>query len=350
MATRAYSVPWINGRQRINYSNTSENSAKVNGKLQLAVHAHSFVHNVVTGSSSNFGGTDCQGAETSESLPFTTAMDNEVYSKFVGKLHSGSADLGVTFASWGQTAQMLQDRLEKLNDFFSLRRVSRRRRRRRPQREDRFSRRALASDVLEGEFGWVPLVKDIHAALVTACGKNAVPSTWVRASSGFTRYDVYDDGGTFPRTRQTKSGSGRVTYAAAVAVTNPNLWLLNRLGLINPLTVAWDRVPWSFVVNMFVNVNQIIGSLSDTVGLTLSGVNVTRSCRILREQQIWWKDFYGQGQHRISSCNVLSKRRDRFITGGSLPRPSLQLKAPNIDWNLAVIASALVVQKVKALH
>lgn len=70
---------------------------------------------------------------------------------------------------------------------------------------------------------------------------------------------------------------GTVTFSAGVVVTNPNLWLGNKLGLINPLSVAWDLVPWSFVANMFVNIGQLLGSLTDLAGLSLRDDSLTYS-------------------------------------------------------------------------
>lgn len=348
MTIVTYNRPWSvssSGGTYEGYYNQSEVSPRVNGKLRLRSNAHEYSLARVTAFGQSHGVNDCGGAENAASFPWTTAQSNEVYAKFVGKLRAGDADLGVTLASWQQSANMIVDRLEKLKDFFSLRRVSRRRRRRRPQREDRFSRRQLASDVLEGEFGWLPLVADIHACLTTVCGEQAIPSNWVHATSRFSM-EKYTDAVGNPRRITRDSGRGRITYAAKVSVTNPNLWLLNRLGLINPLVVAWDLVPWSFVVNMFVNVNQLLGSLTDTVGLTLTDVSQTKSYSTLREQQTQWHS--GVAQNRTSWSNVLKRHRVR--TAGSIPKPSLQAKVPNLDWNLAVIASALVVQKVKAFH
>jgi hypothetical protein len=351
MPTRSFSTPLSIDPTKYfeDFTASWERSSRVNGKLKLTAHAYSKTHGRVTMARSNYAGNGCDAATSVDDLPFNDSHYNEVYAKFAGKLHAGGADLGVAFGSWAQTVDMIVDRCEKLRDFFSLKRASRRKSRRRPKREDKFSRKALASDVLEGEFGWLPLVADIYHGLVTVCGKNAIPSTWVHASSVFTRY-THDDNtlASVPRVITDRSGKGRLTIACAVEVENPNLWLLNRLGLINPLTVAWDLVPWSFVVNMFVNVNQILSSLTDFVGLTLSQSTVTRSYSGLREQTTTWKDFYGPGLNRFSAMNVLSKRKNRVA--GPIPRPSLVIKAPSVDWNLCVIASALVVQKVKAFH
>lgn len=346
MALKQYTKYAFAGFAYETYYNDSVSSSKVNGKLILKAHPHTFALNRLTSYGSSFNGNDCSPAQ-SVSFPWTSEHNNAVYAKFVGQLRKGSASMGVNFASWQQSADMIVSRLGKLQDFFDLKRVSRRRSRRRPKQDDRFSSKALASDVLEGEFGWLPLVKDIHACLTTVCGENAVPSTWVRASSKFA-HSVYSEQitGYNPRRSTNITGNGRITYAASVAVSNPNLWLLNRLGLINPLTVAWDLVPWSFVVNMFVNVNQVLSCLTDTVGLTISDGSYTRSSLLLQEQRTWWHS--GVANNRTSFSNCLSKQKTR--TTGALVPPSLAFKAPHLDWNLAVIASSLLVQKVKAFH
>lgn len=346
MAIRSYNTLGRYGKSVKAYYNNSTNSPKVNGKLKLVSNGHQLVDSTVTHMSSNWAGNRCQDANTQVSFPWTSVHYNEVYSKFVGKLHKGGADLGVAFGSMSQTVDMITDRCGKLRDFFSLRRTSRRRRRRRPQREDRFSREQLASDVLEGEFGWLPLVTDIYKAMVTAC--SALDSSWIQASSRFSRYETVINSGS-PTITSVFSGKARLTIAASVVVTNPNLWLLNRLGLINPGLVAWDLVPWSFVVNMFVNINSMIKSLSAFVGLTISDASVTYSASQLREQTTVWKNMLGAGRDEISAINTNTKTRSRTALG-SIPKPSLQAKLPNTDWNLAAIASALVVQKVKAFH
>lgn len=345
MALTYYTIPHLYGKLYKSYYKESIPSSRVNGRLVLGVNPHTLDDRTLMLVRTNFTGQYCQGAETGSSFPWLPSHYNEVYGKFVGKLHSGGADLGVTFGSLGQTIEMVIDRLGKLKDFFSLKRTSRRRRRRRPKREDRFSRGALASDVLEGEFGWVPLVQDIHNGLVTACGEDAIPSSWVRASSRFTHSGVVVDSGS-PEFTTTTSGWGRCTIAAAVSIANPNLWLLNRLGLINPAVVAWDLVPWSFVVNMFVNVNQLLGSLTDFVGLTIGQSSVTYSSSILREQRAVGNGFTAG---RVCQMNVNCKSRYRQV-GNSIPHPNLQVRIPNVGLNTAVIASALVVQKVQAFH
>lgn len=335
---RSYSIPLgVGGRLYKSYYNESYSSPRVNGQLKLQGNLHNLVDSTLTMYRRSLSGRlDVQGAESFPSFPITQEHYNEAYSRFVGKLHRGGASLGVTMASWGQSSQMITGRLGSILRIF--RRVAPAIRR----NKRRYGARALASDVLEGEFGWVPLLADIHSIIKTVFCDDAIPPQWVRASArpsdNWTR--VNEDSN--PSTHETFSGTARVTISAKVEIENPNLWILNRLGLINPLTVAWDLVPWSFVVNMFANVNQVLTSLSATVGLRLSNCTVTRSSRVLKEMRATYRS--GGDPPEISLSNVVCKKRWR--ESGDLPRPKLQIRLPNVGLNLAVIASALVAQRV----
>lgn len=338
-------LPGFPGQLYFQQAWSSTNSPKVNGKLQLRANAHT-AHVAEVTYFRPLGKLTCPGANVSSTFPFTQSQYNEVYAQWVGKLRRGDASMGVTLGSWAQSRSMIVDRTRKLKDFFSL---VQRNVRRKPYL---YRKRDLASDFLEGEFGWLPLVSDIHAALTTVCA-NAVPPQWVRASRTYTHSKTSETRHSGMVTnRIVESGSARLTLAAGAEIANPNLWLANRLGLINPATVAWDLVPWSFVVNMFVNVNQVVESVTDTVGLTISNGNVTRSSRILREEVSWVPNDYTEGGRKYArgesyAINVNTVSRTRS-TGG-IPTPSLALKVPGVNWELAAIGSALLAQRVRSI-
>jgi hypothetical protein len=341
MATRSYSVPIFGGGGKLyeKYTNTSTSSGRDSqGNLVLRSNPHAFGHSKCTMWTNVAPGKafTCQGAEANPTYPFSSAENNQVYAKFVGKLRKGSGSLGVTAASWRQSRQMIVDRLKKIDRIFDR---AQRMRNRNPRRR-RYSSRDLASDFLEGEFGWVPLLGDIFAVADSICGA-AFPRQWVSATSRFNHQSYSETLGS-PSIFTTETGWGRVTCSAGVDIANPNLWLLNRCGLINPAVVAWDLVPWSFVVNMFVNVNQVLGSFTDTLGLNLSNANTTRSSSILQEQRTYTRISSQEAYNNHS--NVMYRFRSRVA--GSIPQPSLRFKLPNVNFELMAIASALTRQKV----
>lgn len=278
----------------------------------------------------------CLSAGQQVTFAFTSEHETAVYARMIGKLKQGGASMGVTLASWGQSREMIVSRLTKVSNILGT--AEKNLKKMKPKQRPR-ALNARASDVLEVEFGWRPLVQDIHASLTTVCSQ-AIPLQRVTARSRFVVSSRTDTRNFGSNTGQLVlvSGYAGMSASASVQISNPNLWLLNRLGLINPATVIWDLVPWSFVVNMFLNVNQMIESVTDTVGLDITGASITRSSHLLREHTVLESNPRG-----YSSANTVTHYRNRSL--GALPRPSWQLKVPKLDWELALIASSLVVQR-----
>jgi hypothetical protein len=137
-----------------------------------------------------------------------------------------------------------------------------------------------------------------------------------------------------------------VTVASTVQITNPNLWLLNRLGLINPGTVIWDLIPWSFVVNMFVNINAILESFTDTVGLDISNQSVTKSYSALATTRAYSSEA-NMKLGNYASWDTYHKNRTR--TTGTIPAVKWAFRVPDLNWELALIATSLVVQKMNKI-
>lgn len=127
--------------------------------------------------------------------------------------------------------------------------------------------RRLADGWLEVHFGWLPLVSAVYGAV------EAYRSSIVNgANLSFKRFgsrplnDMRDQAlfaqslidGSKPR------ASARV-YAT---VQNSKLYTLNKLGLINPASLAWDLLPYSFVVDWFYPIGRTLKYLTDRVGLS----------------------------------------------------------------------------------
>lgn len=148
-----------------------------------------------------------------------------------------------------------------------------------------------------------------------------------------------------PTIRQVYSGTARVTLSASCLVSNPNLALANRLGVINPAVVAWDLVPWSFVVNMFVNVNELLSSLTDEVGYDVTDRTRTDTVRTLTEVLISRAAVY---KETPSYGSILRKRKTRQAV--SAFAPSLTVKVPDFSWETALIAGSLLIQKINKLN
>lgn len=171
----------------------------------------------------------------------------------------------------------------RFGDFCDILRIN-------PKRKDAHlvnSRRRVQKQAsglfLEYTYGWKPLVSDIYVGLnaIVDAPQNVKRPIRARASSG-----------TFPvymRPNRVSGGSGRydVDLRAIITVTDENLFTLNRTGLINPVTIAWQLLPFSFIVDWFVNVEQFVNSLTDYIGLRVDDPSTSvRSRAVSNEYEL----------------------------------------------------------------
>lgn len=195
-----------------------------------------------------------------------------------------------------------------------------------------------ANTWLEFTFGWTPLVQDIGSAIeVLQQQFNPEP---VHASSKVVRYPI----------KPFDGGSGYVVVtqchyfvSSKIRVSNPNLFLANQLGFTNPAQVAWDIVPFSFVVDWFLPVNKFLGSFSNDLGLEL--IDPMRGWGVVTDGTFRHVSNYGGLPQRGRGVACLR-------TLGAPPRPSLmnRLRAPVANPWLAATSVSLLIQQLQKLR
>lgn len=269
-------------------------------------------------------------------------VEQTALAKFKGKLKKDSASLGVTLGSWRQSRDMIVHRLTSVSKMLDRAYVSLTRDRKRLKRV-RKEREPLANLVLEEKFGWEPLVEDIRNSLKTL--SRDIPNSWVRGrhTAEISWQRVAGESWEARGERESYQGTVMVTVAANVTIENPNLFLANQLGLINPATVIWDLVPWSFLVNMFLNVNAMISSVTDYLGMSIKDKSTTRSYDLTYKNL----KYSPAGIYGTSESQIHMRYKER--EPGSFPVTKWQWRVPKLNWDLAIIASALLLQKAKRL-
>jgi hypothetical protein len=157
--------------------------------------------------------------------------------------------------------------------------------------------KSLADGVLEVYFGYKPIMSDIDACAETL-SKEFDPET-VDASA--KRRDTRQTSLVFTGSKFWKDEEWwyKVKCGCEAQITNPNLALAQSLGLVNPFATAWELMPWSFVVDYFINVNQFVNCLTDEYGVALS--------KPFTRETMWSFSLY-----RDQTINVVTKA----ITGG----------------------------------
>jgi hypothetical protein len=203
---------------------------------------------------------------------------------------------------------------------------------------------------LEYSYGWRPLVKDIEGAAellartfdpyftskppVTAatgsCSKTGNLKQQVHNFTGYTTYNFATSGSVNQRTKCV------VRYQ----VSDSTLNVLRKTGISNPALLAWELLPYSFVVDWLLNVSRYLENVNASQGLhfhsgfitTIREWNITAT---VSESNIDGSSF---GQHFKKGARIVRRRIDSFPTATF---PSVEM---NLGLSKAVSGLALINQ------
>lgn len=219
--------------------------------------------------------------------PALIIAGNRAYSKLVDLVHGQRADLGTAAVELGSSVDMIRDRAIWLaKSYQQLRKgnfqgfLNNLGMQAKPKhRRTRWTRPKDASSLwLEYWMGWAPSVGDIYNATDVILRGPRPPTFQIRAGARQPVQVRLENKG--DKTSFMWSGNAFVHNGARVKVSNPNIALLGELGLLNPAQIAWNVVPFSFMVDWFGNIGQVLGSYSDFAGYELDRVWTSRSAQL----------------------------------------------------------------------
>jgi len=199
--------------------------------------------------------------------------------------------------------------------------------------------KSLANNWLEYSFGWKPLIQDIYQAVDLL--QNPIKSIRPTGKASASHIAIVETGSKASGFYSGQNVQG-VRYAkqgCVVTIDNPNLYLANNLGLVNPLTVAWELVPFSFVVDWFVNVGEFLNSGTDLLGLT-----VTQPYAVYGIKAIGQDDrrnpFWTPNTVNIRAWNLMFMARASGLIG-----PTLHVRPARLwGWQRCANAAAVLTQ------
>lgn len=277
---------------------------------------------------------------------------NKAKSRFNDRATIERATLGVTLAESFRTSDMLVRRagelarlvrairrfdaaqaLDTLADAWGDPRV---RNRKVPKWKKRF-----ADNWLEWSFGWAPLVGDIQNA-AGVLGADLPPTASVMGSGSAS--------GTYTLTYKTTNYDWTSTHnwkatcrvGATVELSESGRNTANRLGLVNLAQVGLELVPWSFVANWFVNLEERLADMDAMIGLKVVNPYYTYGLRDSVSGRLGYRTVVSQ-PYVYDKVNASSRSCIRYV--GSLPDISLGLRpAISFPWQRCANAAALVTQ------
>lgn len=196
---------------------------------------------------------------------------------------------------------------------------------------------------LEYWLGWAPAIGDIYNALDIL--QREFPIDHVSTTVAYRREWQSSSGdprGSHYRKR-VGNGVGSVGCYADVKVTNHNLFLLDQMGLINPALTAFQVIPLSFILNWFINVEQVLSSLTDFAGLSFSQTGTAvREVRSVRQVGFIRENRPGGGYTYYpenGGTNGVTLRREP----GQIPSPQLGVKFDRLALTQAATSVSLLV-------
>lgn len=287
--------------------------------------------------------------------------ENRALTECLNKLKDGVANLGESLATFNQTLGLIADVLTKMRAVFTAinakniadaKMWDRARTAYYSAIRSKKSRKSIRKRVffkswgvpvkrpsanwysakagsywLELQYGWKPLVNDI-VALVGSL-KSGIPSLRLNAVRDIKEHHSLPQGtfsslsnGSLKTTGSLYSGC---RVRADVSVKSPALAQLDSLGLVNPYSLAWELLPFSFVIDWFIPIGNCLKAISAGVGFDLKGISVTRYT--VGSVTAEWVSFapYQKGTKISGTIDTLAVYRTAML---AWPGPAPYMKSP----------------------
>lgn len=209
--------------------------------------------------------------------------------------------------------------------------------------------KAIANGWLELQYGWKPLMQDMYGACELLANEHAgivkgrvVANHTVRVS---TTESVKEDFNTKTLAYETEY---TVKYVLYYSEGNPVLHDLTAMGITNPALIAWELVPFSFVVDWFLPIGNFLSTLDASFGLNFEKGSVTTfrrtTCRQTWRANLVERNYDTVNGSAEATCNYVEVKRGRLF---DFPNSALpQFKDP-LSLLHAANAVALVIQLFK---
>lgn len=234
-------------------------------------------------------------------LPFETLWDSSDDIALISKLRDNIAgsdfNAAVTSAEMHKTMAMLADNAKRVRLFYSNFRKGNlpravdelfagRRLKRPPKR--------ASSNWLELQYGWLPLLKDVHSGAQFAATLFNSPRVFrceasrgaLGVSSSSKDYQYWGLGSYGDIYVNMRHQESKKIIALLTEVNVPQL-----AGLEDPLSVGWELCPFSFVVDWFIPVGSWLSARS--LSQSISGTFITCHRRRNRFNYAWIRPVSG---------------------------------------------------------
>lgn len=192
---------------------------------------------------------------------------------------------------------------------------------------------------LEYSYGWAPLVSDIYTGVQVLDAP--LPGRTVKGRARRKiRIQYRNPPSGVWYGLQTYDLDSKCQIIADVSVTNPNLYLSNQLGLVNPAMWVLEGIPFSFVVDWFSNLSSYVAQLTDFVGCDISNPATTHLVKGEDHMEAFGPNYYDERGHKQFVCLT------RETSG--IPSVVLQFGYEVPNWKRGLNAVSLLTQALRS--
>lgn len=265
------------------------------------------------------------------------------YNQAVSRLYDcirGQLDLSVSLAESGQVVRMLRA-VAKVSSYIRSFRPS-----------------EIGNKWLEYQYGWKPLLADVYAVadklvakptsperFIKATGSARQGNTWRSASGSFTPSNVY--------TTEVGTRSDRCLIQCNYKFSNSIITELAGWTSLNPLSIAWELTPYSFVADWFIDIGGYLRNTESALayGQAFSSGFVTygtRTHQTVAKRGTESQTSFGQtitNYHDVEQVRIFTEKKREILASNPLPRlPSFKA---NLGSSQLISAAALLSQFIR---
>lgn len=249
---------------------------------------------------------------------------NDAVSRFMDKLKNSELNLAVSLGEYSETRRMIGNALSSMGRVTTMARRLRRELLHNPSL-------VISKAWLGMKYGWLPLYNDVYNLLnhTSQTYKETVVKAQrtIRTHSKLSDRNVYlGKLGWYVNRTCTVKRISKVELKAKVSPSSQEAFELQRITSLNPLTIAWELTPFSFVVDWFYDVGGYLEAQEFALanGLVFSDGYMTKVA-LVDAKEIWTSASHsGQAD---GYKYVVNKERTRMT---SFPRPM----APTLKFDL----------------
>jgi hypothetical protein len=253
------------------------------------------------------------------------AAVNEAMVQALTKASDSKINLAVALAEGRKTVEMLMENATRL---FNAYRFFRKGKLKEVYNLLNIDPRKGHKSWLEMKYGWMPLLSDVKGAAEFFAQRHVgrplrftVVGKATRDLSYVDNHTITGYGGASLLHSQSCFGSIEVKVKAWLEVINPNLSTAQQLGLTNPMLIAWEVVPFSFVFDWFISVGNYLGALTALHGLNVRRSMLSAKFIINTESSYPASTFTSAGTTFISGGETLKLHREEYQRAPTLIEP-----------------------------